>query len=83
MWVGESVDSTGYDSPDTERKVGFAEAIDANEALPAEVAALIEQREVARTARDWATADTLRETIRQHGYEIEDTPSGTRWRKTT
>jgi cysteinyl-tRNA synthetase len=53
----------------------------AAEALPAEVAVLVERREAARAARDWATADELRETIRQHGYEIEDTPSGTRWRK--
>jgi cysteinyl-tRNA synthetase len=59
----------------------LAKAIDTNETLPAEVAALIEQREASRAARDWATADALREAIRQHGYETEDTPAGTRWRK--
>jgi cysteinyl-tRNA synthetase len=48
--------------------------------LPAGVAALIQQREVARSARDWPTADALREAIRRQGYEVEDTPSGTRWR---
>jgi cysteinyl-tRNA synthetase len=62
--------------------LGLADIVDA-EALPAEIATLIERREAARTARDWATADELRESIRRHGYEIEDTPSGTRWRKTT
>jgi cysteinyl-tRNA synthetase len=60
--------------------LGLAEAID--ETLPGDVAALIEKREAARATRDWATADGLRETIRQHGYEIEDTPSGARWRRT-
>jgi cysteinyl-tRNA synthetase len=68
---------------DFDRVLGLrlVDASDA-EALPAEVAALVERREAARAARDWTTADELRETIRQHGYEIEDTPSGTRWRKT-
>jgi cysteinyl-tRNA synthetase len=70
---------------DFDRVLGLrlVEATDASEALPAEIAALIEQRETARAARDWAAADTLRETVRQHGYEIEDTPTGTRWRKAT
>jgi cysteinyl-tRNA synthetase len=69
---------------DFDRVLGLrlADATDA-ETLPAEVAALIEQREAARATRDWATADELRETIRQRGHEIEDTPSGTRWRKIT
>jgi cysteinyl-tRNA synthetase len=50
--------------------------------LPAEVAALIQRRETARAARDWTAADALREAIRRQGYEVEDTPSGTRWRRT-
>lgn len=52
-----------------------------DEALPADVAALLQQRAAARAARDWTTADALREAIRQQGYEVEDTPSGTRWHK--
>ena len=51
-----------------------------DEALPPDVAALIRQREAARAARDWATADALRQTIHERGYVVEDTPSGTRWR---
>jgi cysteinyl-tRNA synthetase len=50
------------------------------ESLPLEVAELIQRREAARAARDWSTADALRETIREEGYEVEDTPEGTRWR---
>jgi hypothetical protein len=49
--------------------------------LPPEVAALIEEREAARRARDWARADALREQIRRMGYVIEDTPTGPRWRR--
>jgi cysteinyl-tRNA synthetase len=63
--------------------LGLTDAVGADEPLPADVAALVEQREAARAARDWVTADALRESIRQRGYEIEDTPSGTRWRRTT
>jgi cysteinyl-tRNA synthetase len=63
--------------------LGLAEAADTEEELPSDVAALVEQREAARAARDWSAADDLREAIREHGYEIEDTPSGTRWRKTS
>jgi cysteinyl-tRNA synthetase len=51
------------------------------EAPPAGVAQLIRQRDAARAARDWATADALRNAIRDHGYEVEDTPAGTRWRR--
>jgi cysteinyl-tRNA synthetase len=59
----------------------LSSVVDADkEVLPVKVAELIQQREEARLKRDWATADALRETIRQHGYEIEDTPTGTRWR---
>ena len=52
------------------------------ETLPDDVAALIQQREAARAARDWPTADRLRQAIRQRGYEVEDTPAGPRWRRT-
>ncbi|MBD3319409.1 cysteine--tRNA ligase [Candidatus Woesearchaeota archaeon] len=51
------------------------------EELPPEIAKLIAQRERARTLKDWALADTLREQLRQQGYEIEDTAQGTRWKR--
>ena len=44
--------------------------------LPPHVAELIEQRERARKARDWPSADALRRQIADLGYEIEDTPQG-------
>jgi cysteinyl-tRNA synthetase len=61
--------------------LGLEESLSAEtEELPADVADLISQREAARAARDWSTADALRERVRQQGYEVEDTASGTRWR---
>ncbi len=45
------------------------------------VKTLIQQREKARKSRDWATADQLREKIRQLGIEIVDTKNGAIWRR--
>uniref|UniRef100_A0A7V3YG68 Cysteine--tRNA ligase n=1 Tax=Candidatus Caldatribacterium californiense TaxID=1454726 RepID=A0A7V3YG68_9BACT len=44
-----------------------------------EVQELVEERERARRAKDWAQADALRERIRALGYVVEDTPLGARW----
>jgi cysteinyl-tRNA synthetase len=38
--------------------------------------ALVEEREKARSAKQWKAADALREQVREAGYEIEDTPKG-------
>lgn len=46
-------------------------------ALPAEVAALVEQRAEARKTKDFAMADTLRDRIAELGYKIEETRQGT------
>ena len=47
----------------------------------AEVAKLIEKRELARSQKDWGTADHLRKEMEAIGIEVIDTPSGPRWRK--
>jgi cysteinyl-tRNA synthetase len=60
--------------------LGLEDAIHDGQRLTGDVAALIRQRQDARDTRDWVTADALREAIRQHGYEVEDTPDGTRWK---
>jgi cysteinyl-tRNA synthetase len=46
-----------------------------------EVDALIEQRNAARAAKDFATADTIRDQLADAGIQIEDGPSGTTWRR--
>jgi cysteinyl-tRNA synthetase len=43
------------------------------------VAGLLEQRELARQAKDFATADAIRDRIKAAGIEIEDTPDGPKW----
>lgn len=48
-------------------------------ALAALVDALIEQRQEARAAKDFATADRVRDQLAAAGVEIEDTPQGPRW----
>jgi len=51
--------------------------------LDAEAAALLAERTRARAARDWATADALRDRLAAMGVELEDRPDGTTaWRLT-
>ena len=45
-------------------------------AVPDEVTAWAQERDEARTARDWARADALRDRISAAGYVIEDTAAG-------
>jgi len=48
--------------------------------LPAELAALIKDREAARKARDFKRSDELRKALSDKGVLIEDTPEGTTWK---
>lgn len=43
---------------------------------PAEVWALVKQRQEARTRRDWAASDALRQEIAALGWQVNDTPAG-------
>jgi cysteinyl-tRNA synthetase len=40
----------------------------------------IAERQAARAAGDYASADAIREEVAGRGLELEDTPAGTRWR---
>lgn len=48
--------------------------------LPEEIVSLINEREAARKARDWAKSDSMRERLRELGVEIMDTPDGPKWK---
>ncbi len=46
-----------------------------------EIESLLAQREEARSDRDFAAADAIRDQLANAGVTIEDGPSGTRWRR--
>ena len=45
-------------------------------AVPAEVRALVEERQAARESKDWARSDLLRDAIAAHGWTVKDTKQG-------
>lgn len=45
-------------------------------AIPAEVLALLDARQGARAARDWAAADAIRGQLATLGWQVKDTPGG-------
>jgi cysteinyl-tRNA synthetase len=48
--------------------------------VPAEVQALIEERDAARASKDFAMGDEIRERLSSLGWEVMDTPEGTKVR---
>ena len=60
--------------------LGLAEWTPQEEEVPAEIQAMAAKRHQARSDREWATADQMRNEIAAAGYEVEDTPEGPRVR---
>jgi len=52
-------------------------------ALPKNIEALVQKREEARKAKDWKTADAIRQQLYAMGILLEDTKNGVRWRQKT
>jgi cysteinyl-tRNA synthetase len=52
-----------------------------SEALPDDLAALLEARAQARADREWARSDALRAQLADAGVLVDDTPDGQRWRR--
>lgn len=50
--------------------------LSAKDEVPQEVLGLALQRAEARKARDWAKADSLRDRLKDLGWEVQDTPAG-------
>lgn len=57
---------------------GDAESADSE--ANAEVEALIAQRTKARAEKDWATADAIRDKLKEMKVVVEDTKDGIKWR---
>jgi cysteinyl-tRNA synthetase len=51
------------------------------ESLDEKVEALIEKRQAARKAKDFKTADAIRDQLKEMGVLLEDTPQGVKWKK--
>ncbi len=51
------------------------------EELPREILELIVKREVFRKLRNFEESDRIRKEIHLKGYDVEDSPTGTRWKK--
>ena len=68
-----------------EVKTAFAELLQVfgvvftAEVLDADIEALIEQRQAARVAKDFATADKIRDELAAKGIKLLDTKDGVRW----
>jgi cysteinyl-tRNA synthetase len=56
--------------------LGLENLLDRDEAAPAEVVQLAEQRDAARAARDFGEADRLRDELRARGWEVRDGSGG-------
>ena len=63
-------------SPRAPMPVGGDELHDVVDSL---VRLVLDQRQAARARKDYATADAIRDELKQAGLVIEDTPSGPRW----
>ena len=60
--------------------LGVVGEVKGEEKLPKEAEELIHRREGARRAKDWKTADQIRQQLAVMGIIIEDTPQGLKWR---
>lgn len=49
--------------------------------LDAEIEQLIEQRQAARKAKNFAEADRIRDRLKEQGIILEDTPQGVKWHR--
>jgi cysteinyl-tRNA synthetase len=63
-----------------DKVLGVIGTIKMEEKLPKEIEELVLRREEARKAKDWKTADEIREQLKSMGVVIEDTAQGVRWR---
>lgn len=64
---------------DLDRVLGFLQP--PAEEIPAEILALVEQRQQARKNKDWAASDKARDELAAKGWEVKDTPQGPKVKK--
>lgn len=59
----------------------FGIAVFPEDAVSEEIEKWIEKRNEARRKKDFKTSDEIRDLLKRQGVILEDTPSGTRWKK--
>ena len=88
--LNRRIDARDLSTSDAERARQFLLELDAvlglapdpaEEALDADLAALLDAREAARAGHDWASSDRLRDELAERGILVEDTRDGQRWRR--
>ena len=61
--------------------IGILEKSAAKSDEDAEIDALVEERLAARKAKNWARADEIRDSLKARGIMLEDSATGTRWKR--
>jgi cysteinyl-tRNA synthetase len=61
--------------------LGVIGKVEVEEALSADIDALVQKREVVRKAKNWIEADKIRVQLKALGIVLEDTAQGVRWHK--
>ncbi|MBF6605560.1 MAG: cysteine--tRNA ligase [Chloroflexi bacterium] len=87
--VNRRMDARRLSTADADRAAALIAELDAvlgvtaspSDDLPPDVAALLDARAAARTARDWGASDRLRDELAERGVLVEDTRDGQRWRR--
>lgn len=59
-----------------DKVLGVLGLVPEDEEIPAEIAAMAEERQQARKARDFAKSDAIRDQLSALGYDLKDTPDG-------
>jgi cysteinyl-tRNA synthetase len=61
--------------------LGIIGKVEVEEALTADIDAMVQKREAARKAKNWKEADEIRSQLKAMGIVLEDTAQGVRWHK--
>jgi cysteinyl-tRNA synthetase len=87
--VNTLIDSGSVSKEDASKAIDALKRVDSvlgvmdfkDEELPKHLADLISRRDDARKRRDFAESDRLRKELLAEGIAVEDTPSGSRWKR--
>jgi cysteinyl-tRNA synthetase len=87
--INRRLDDRSVSTADAGRVVALVRSLDSvlgvlperAKGLDPDLAALIEARAAARSARDWAASDRMRDELAARGIAVEDTRDGQRWRR--